>query len=310
MARARALVLSGGGGRGAYQAGVWAWLEEQRWKPDLICGSSVGAINGAAIAAGMSAKRIRDLWHSIERPQVFRPRLWRNLLHHVIRPLGLTSEMAPIADTAPLRRLLTQRLDLQAVHESDIELVVSAVRVQDARVRYFAGRQLSIQHIMASSAIPIVFPWEMIDGEAYWDGGLAVNTPLLPALERDATEIIAIVFAPILQGLEKLPATRAEASKWLFEVATLTSAASLVALLRAVHGESPLVEGLPSNNLITFGSTRLYVVAPPKPLGFRSLLKFDARQTGQLLEAGYHDASEQLGPLLPRNGVENQSGQG
>ena len=310
MAISRALVLSGGGGRGAYQAGVWAWLEEQQWKPDLVCGSSVGAINGAAIAGGMSSERIRDLWHSIEQRKVFRSRLWRNLVHSVLQPFGFASGMTPIADTTPLRNLLEQQLDLRAVHESDMELLVSAVRVQDARVRYFEGRQLAIEHIMASSAIPIVFPWEMIEGEAYWDGGLAVNTPLLPAIERDAREIVAVVFAPILQGLEELPATRTEASRWLFEVSTLASAASLVALLRAVHGDAPLVEGLSSNNLVTFGPTKLYIVAPTKLLGFRSLLEFDAKQTDQLFEAGYKDAGDQIGPLLPREAAEDQHGPG
>lgn len=310
MTISRALVLSGGGGRGAYQAGVWAWLEEQEWQPNLVCGSSVGAINGAAIAGGMSSERIRDLWHSIEQRKVFRPRMWRNLLHGLMQPFGLASGMTPIADTTPLRNLLTQQLDVEAVHESDIELVVSAVRVQDARVRYFNGRELAIEHIMASSAIPIVFPWEVIDGEAYWDGGLAVNTPLLPAIERDATEIVAIVFAPILQGLKELPATRTEASRWLFEVSTLASAASLVALLRAVHGDAPLVEGLSGNNLVTFGPTKLYIVAPEKLLGFRSLLEFDAKQTDRLFEAGYRDAGDQLGPLLPRHRSEDQDSPG
>jgi len=49
----RALILSGGGARGAYEIGVWKRLCEMSWRPDLICGTSVGAINGAAIAAGL-----------------------------------------------------------------------------------------------------------------------------------------------------------------------------------------------------------------------------------------------------------------
>ena len=300
----RALVLSGGGGRGAYQAGVWAWLDEQRWRPDLICGSSVGSINGAAIAGGMGADGIRDLWRSIEQHHVFHLSPWGNLVDRVKETIGLSRGVAPAVDTTPLRTLLTQHLDMQAVRESDIELFVSAVRVLDAQVRYFEGTSLTIEHIMASSAIPIVFPWEMIDGEAYWDGGLAVNTPLLPAIQRDAREIVAVVFAPV-QGLKRLPATQAEASQWVFEVSTLTSAASLVALLRVLHGEPPVWD-LSSSNVITFGSTTIYVVSPQKLLGFRSLLNFHPQQSNLLFDAGYHDAGEQLGPLLSRGGTENQ----
>ncbi len=304
MSISRALVLSGGGGRGAYQAGVWAWLDEQQWRPDLICGSSVGSINGAAITGGMTPDRIRALWHSIEERHVFRQRPRETLVARVKETFGLSEEMASTVDTSPLRTLLTQHLDMRAIRESDIELFVSAVHVLDGQVRYFEGTNLTIQHIMASSAIPIIFPWEMIDGEAYWDGGLAVNTPLLPAIERDAREIVAVVFAPV-QGLERLPATRTEATQWLFEVSTLTSASSLVALLRLLHGESPVLD-LSSSNAITFGSTTMYVVAPKKLLGFRSLLKFEQQHANLLFEAGYHDAGEQLGPSLSRGGTEDQ----
>lgn len=97
MSISRALVLSGGGGRGAYQAGVWAWLQEQGWKPDLISGSSVGAINGAAIASGMPAEQIRELWQSIDQGEVFRRRRWRNLVHWVKRLFGYAQGSAPLA---------------------------------------------------------------------------------------------------------------------------------------------------------------------------------------------------------------------
>lgn len=53
---------------------------------------------------------------------------------------------------------------------------------------------------MASSAIPVIFPWQEIDGEPHWDGGVAVNTPLLPALERGAREVLVVLFAPLVRG--------------------------------------------------------------------------------------------------------------
>jgi NTE family protein len=294
----RALVLFGGGGRGSYQAGVWAWLEEQGWKPDLVSGSSVGAINGAAIASGMSAAQLKELWYSIDGAQVFRRRRWRNFAHWLKRLFGYAQGFAPLADTSPLRELLTQKVDMAAVRASETELVVTAVRILDAAVRYFEGRRIGIEHLMASSAIPVVFPWEEIDGEAYWDGGLAVNTPLLPAIQRSAREVVVVLFVPIARGLSELPATRRRAIEWIFEVATLASAESIVSLLLTLQGEAPLGEARPEGTPIMLGQTRLLPVAPAKPLGLHSLLHFEPKQTELLFEAGYSDARDQLSSLL------------
>lgn len=140
----RALVLSGGGGRGAYQAGVWAWLQERGWKPDLVSGSSVGAINGAAIASGMSGEGLKELWYSIDGKQVLRRRRWQNFVHWVKGLFGSVQGFAPLFDTSPLRELLTEKLDMAAVRASETELVVTAVRILDAAVRYFDGRGIGV----------------------------------------------------------------------------------------------------------------------------------------------------------------------
>ena len=112
MSISRALVLSGGGGRGAYQAGVWAWLEERGWKPDLVAGSSVGAINGAAIASGMSGEQLKALCDSIDAARVFRRRRWKNFVHWLKRLLVYAEGFAPLADNSPLRALLTEQIDI------------------------------------------------------------------------------------------------------------------------------------------------------------------------------------------------------
>ena len=64
--RERALVLSGGGGRGAYHVGVLRYLEEQGWEPDIIVGTSIGAVNGAALASGHDATSLWELWRDLE----------------------------------------------------------------------------------------------------------------------------------------------------------------------------------------------------------------------------------------------------
>lgn len=289
----RALVLSGGGGRGAYQAGVWAWLEQRDWRPDLVVGSSVGAINGAAIASGMSSDELIAFWHEIDGKRMFYRRRLRNLVHWVKRELGYAQGTTPLADTTPLRNLLTQKLNFDAIRTSETELVVTAVRILDAAVRYFEGQHLGVEHIMASSAIPLLFPWEEIEGEAYWDGGLAVNTPLLPVFQRSAREVVVVLFVPVAQGLSELPPTRMRTIEWIFELLTLASAESSISLLLTLQGDSPLGE-LHEGGPITLGSTRLLPVAPVKPLGMHSLLHFGHKQTKLLFEEGYRDAAQQL----------------
>jgi len=298
MAVSRALVLSGGGGRGAYQAGVWAWLQEHHWKPDLVAGSSVGAINGAAIASGVSGEELRQLWCSIDSTRVLRRRRWRNFVHWLKRLFGQAQGFAPLFDTAPLRELLTEKLDIAALRASDTELVITAVRILDAAVEYFDGRKIDVEHIMASSAIPVVFPWERIEGEAYWDGGLAVNTPLLPVIQHGAREAVVVLFVPIARGLSELPATRRKAFEWIFEVSTLASAESVISLLLMLNGKPPLGETLHQERPITIGATRFLPVAPAEPLGLHSLLHFDPSQTQMLFDAGYQDAHEQLSKVL------------
>jgi NTE family protein len=68
----KALILSGGGARGAFQVGVWKYLREINWTPDLICGTSIGAINAAAIGSGMPVKRLIDLWETHNRSEIYR----------------------------------------------------------------------------------------------------------------------------------------------------------------------------------------------------------------------------------------------
>ena len=63
--RRNALILSGGGGRGAYHVGVMRFLEEHEWFPDVVAGTSIGAVNGAAIASGHNSRSLWALWQRL-----------------------------------------------------------------------------------------------------------------------------------------------------------------------------------------------------------------------------------------------------
>ena len=94
VSRKRALVLSGGGGRGAYHVGVLRFLEEHEWFPDVVAGTSIGAVNGAAIASGHNS---RSLWA-----------LWRRLRTRDVQKTNLNFSNNFLLDTSPLRQTLQE----------------------------------------------------------------------------------------------------------------------------------------------------------------------------------------------------------
>ncbi len=104
----KALVLSGGGGWGAYQVGVLRFLEEHEWFPDVIVGTSIGAVNGAAIASGHTSHSFWALWRRLKTDDVQR-RAW---------DLFSLDHWDHLLDTAPLRTTLIEEgwIDLDRVN--------------------------------------------------------------------------------------------------------------------------------------------------------------------------------------------------
>jgi NTE family protein len=208
------LVLQGGGALGAYQAGVFEALTSEGIAPNWLAGISIGAINGALIsgnAAGNRAARLREFWELVSSatpepgwradadarrllsqlaatqamffgvPGFFRPRVPPALL----QPPG-TNGAISYYDTTPLRSTLERLIDFDRLNAGDVRLAIGAVNVRTGNLSYFdsAKRRLDVRHIMASGALPPAFPPVEIDGEHYWDGGLASNTPLNYVLEQ------------------------------------------------------------------------------------------------------------------------------
>ena len=200
------LVLQGGGALGAYQAGVYEALHEAGIEPDWVIGTSIGAINASIIAGspkGERVERLRDFWRRVEHghaiggpllpawaaaaarnmiavaagiPAFFRPNPAAFLSVHA--PLG--PEDAGYYSTAPLRSTLADLIDLEQLNSGEVRLTVGASNVRTSEMRYFDSRAmpLTIEHVMASGALPPAFPAVRIEGELYWDGGILSNTPV------------------------------------------------------------------------------------------------------------------------------------
>ncbi len=217
------LVLQGGGALGAYQAGVYEAMHEFGAEPDWVIGTSIGAVNAALIAGNARPQRLPrlvDFWARMEASDI-QPDLLQfftgvtnasaNLatifrgLPAFFEPYGpawcgsfvpLGVEAAAYYSTAPLRSTLSALLDLEHPDARQVRLTVGAVNVRNGAMRYFDSRdeRVTLDHVLASGALPPVFPAVRVDGVPYWDGGIYSNTPIEAVLD-DNPRKDSVIFA-------------------------------------------------------------------------------------------------------------------
>ncbi len=179
-----ALVLCGGGSQGAAEVGLYRAMLEQDIHPDCILGSSVGAINGAFMASGMSPDRLTKLWlveisrHSLYRinPEIFWK--WRRA-SSLFKPTGL-------------RRFLNEKLPVKTFEELKTPLTIVATDLQKAEPVYLESGPL-VPALMASCAIPMYFPPQRHEGKQLVDGGVTNNVPVNRAVEKGARRLYGIL---------------------------------------------------------------------------------------------------------------------
>ena len=238
--RKNALVLSGGGGRGAYHIGVLRFLEEHEWFPNIVSGTSIGAVNGAALASGHNAHSLWALWKRLETKHVQKPHL------------SLKSSF--FLDTQPLRDTLERsgwvNFDRINSEETAVHLRVTATEISSGHLHVFGNsddvypskmEQESIQldHIIASCSIPIIYPATKLNGGLYWDGATVANTPLSPAIDAGAEEIIVVLMTPWDDDNENVslepPKTHLSSASTMLEWALLASFQSDLKMFRHVN---------------------------------------------------------------------------
>ncbi|MGD9702893.1 MAG: patatin-like phospholipase family protein [Ilumatobacteraceae bacterium] len=181
-----AFVLSGGAALGAVQVGMLQALETAGIRPDLVVGTSVGAINAAWIAGDPSGARLDDLealWLSLRRGQVF-PSGPAGLF-------GLLGRRSGLVDQRQLRRLISRHVTYELLEDAGVPLHVVVTDVLTGRdVRLSRGPV--IDAILASAAIPGVFSPVMISGRAYMDGGVVNNAAISHAVAEGATTVYVL----------------------------------------------------------------------------------------------------------------------
>jgi NTE family protein len=185
-------VLAGGGNLGAVQVGMLYALLEAGISPDAIVGTSIGALNGAFLAGHPGLRGVDELaqlWSTVHRPDVFPVRV-RELLR------GVIGHRKHLFDSIGLRTLL-QRADLgfEDLEEAPTPLSVVATDLHTGEaVILSAGNAVSA--LLASAAIPGVFPPVEIDGRTLVDGGVVANTPIAQAERYDPSLVIVLPTVP------------------------------------------------------------------------------------------------------------------
>ncbi len=279
-----ALVLSGGGAKGAYEAGVAVTFVERGLPIRLVAGSSAGALNAAMIASGR-ADRLEALWRSVTREQVYSLRL--PLFFAGFLPGWLTmlvlNEAKALFDPAPLRELIQSSLDFEEIRASPVRLLVTATDLVRREKRVFDNATVTVDALMAASAVPGLFPPVEVDGAMLVDGGLTGRAPVLEALEADASlgrAVVVMSYAPTERGAE--PTTMRRALEESFELIMIQQIRRDTELARLRH---PQVD--------------VQLLTPSSPLLLRPL-DFDAEAMARLLALGRADALSCLATWEPK----------
>jgi NTE family protein len=194
-----AVVLSGGGSLGAVQAGMLLALFDAHVTADVYVGSSVGALNAAYIAGepdAAGARRLAQIWRTLRREDVFPTDAARVLRAMIGRTSGLT-------DPHPLRELVQRNLNYERLEEAAKPVVVVATDVLTGR-EVALGEGAAVDAVMASAALPSVFPPVNVGPYLLMDGGVVNNTPISVARQLGA-DIIYVLPTGYACALESPP---------------------------------------------------------------------------------------------------------
>lgn len=253
------LALQGGGAHGAFTWGVLdRLLEETHLQLEGISGTSAGAMNAAVLATGFAkggadAARtaLEQFWRGVAHAGRFSP-LRRTPLDIILGRWSLDNspfftlfdlaarvvspyDLSPL-DFNPLRRLLAEHIDFDAIAAAPMQLFITATNVRTGRARVFRNADLSEDALLASACLPMLYRAVEIDGEAYWDGGYAGNPTITPLIrETISHDTILVQVNPVERAM--VPRTARDILNRVNEVsfnATLLKELRMIAILRNV----------------------------------------------------------------------------
>lgn len=290
----RALVLSGGGSKGSFQAGAVTFLARHATYSqgfDFISGTSVGAINATGLAMfnrtdfPKAAAWLQGLWE--EKLDIWSKRF----------PPWISALWAPsIGTNGGLVKLLKKHLHAERLRASDVGLDLTAVNLLDGKLRRFTKQDFKSDGdlrsaVLGSASFPVAFPPEPTAGGYYTDGGVRDIVPLKPAIDAGADEIIVILTAATagteLVGRDKVN-TALEVALRVVEIMTQEIMVNDIHVCRKVNRQL-------QNGEMARGARRaikISVIEPATPL--KDSLEFDHKVMKAQIQQGIADAQRSL----------------
>ncbi len=266
-----AFVLGGGGRWGAVEVGMLKALVEAGVVPDLVLGTSIGALNGSVIADDPGpggVERLSGFWEKVSGAELFRGGLRRYRNMATLRPA--------IHDTAEMRALL-ERLHgaTKRIEDLVIPFQCVAASIERAAERWFSSGPL-VKALLASSAVPALFPPVRIGEEHYYDGGLVNSVPLTRAVELGSSVVYVLQVGRVEAPLRP-PRRLYESALISFEIARR-------------HRFTTTLENLPAG-------VEVHVLPSGNPVAFddrRQLRWRDTGDTAALIEVAFRAANQYL----------------
>jgi NTE family protein len=256
------LALQGGGSHGAFAWGVLdRLLEDDRIGIEGVVGTSAGAMNAAVLAYGLAVggnrgarEKLREFWTKIGEAAAYSPLQpsWLdkatspgNMDHSPLWMMfdAMTRFLSPYQfnplNQHPLRDVLTGIVDFDRLRrESTVRLYTCAANVKSGRIRVFERHEMSIEVVLASACMPLMFQAVEVDGEHYWDGGYMGNPPIFPLIYNcDSRDVLLVMINPIV--IDEVPKT----AQAIFDrINTLSFNSSLMREMRAINFVTKLID--------------------------------------------------------------------
>ncbi|MGO9699158.1 MAG: patatin-like phospholipase family protein [Xanthobacteraceae bacterium] len=262
MSKVVNLALQGGGSHGAFTWGVLdRLLEEEALHFEGITGTSAGAVNAVVLADGLAAggragarDALRVYWQKVSALSsrgIFRPSLidkgnpdfgleyspgfW------FLEPMTYFAspyQMNPL-NLNPFKDLLAEAINFERVRQqTEVKLFLSATNVQTAKVKIFGGTEFRVEHVLASTCLPLLMQAVEVDGEYYWDGSYAGNPAIYPLVyECETRDILMVHITPAERP--GVPTTSPAIMNRMQEISFNTS---LIREMRTIASYNKLIE--------------------------------------------------------------------
>jgi NTE family protein len=284
----RALVLSGGGIAGSYEVGAITHLLNLGIEFDIICGSSVGAINAAFLSQykkdnfEKGCKELIKFWKNLEQKNIYKRWFPFGKLHSLWKK--------SLYNSKPLKELIEKNIDENKIFESKIELRVGTVSVKSGKYKIYDQKSKDIINaIVASASFPPFFSPVKINDDLEYDAGIREYTPIRSAIDAGATEIYVIC-----SDSNKLPPIdNTDKMNSIDLLKRFLNTMALEIILEDLKQVEIINQKILSGDRKEKKIIKCHVIKPNKQL-VEDSLKFDHETITKLMGIGYNDAVQQI----------------